>query len=470
MLLDDSVKQSISKFPCLYYCENYEKSKFQVLHQYFIILGNGFDWANTENPEDGGYLIEPKYVRINGEWERDFDLPYGHQKFSLDSRFFKEKLYELWKKHSELELDYNVKPKRYFESEIEPFNKQEFVLLPCNSKVRIDPYPNFDKKYSCFWRIDPKLIKPDWKSAGIDHLLYWKDYFNDPERMKGFSWFIDPKSLKRHIEKTYKDKSPCWMDSVALAYEFPDFNGENYEDMACFRWNKQLQEIKDFISDSLTRLGEIKMRFVVFGDIVESNGKTIRQNNLEKEHKFKIGDLVEACTSKFHGNGSSEIIKGHFFIVDLGRDCDGTPLYSLSTTPRDQWANVKITVLHDDPNKFSFETKEVPNNKMSHGQMIFYNVMTGFSEDSLTKIENDDKIKKGYGSMSIPYETDSFELYEFRLSENTIIEDFYAEMRNKFPQIIGRKKFCCYHNEITQGLKEVCKKHSVEMFLEQGNL
>ena len=51
----------------------------------------------------------------------------------------------------------------------------------------------------------------------------------------------------------------------------------------------------------------------VFKDIVEKNGKTIEQNNLEKPRKFKVGDEV--------------IFQIETTINEVGIDCDGTVLY-----------------------------------------------------------------------------------------------------------------------------------------------
>lgn len=54
-------------------------------------------------------------------------------------------------------------------------------------------------------------------------------------------------------------------------------------------------------------------------DIVEANGKTIRENNLEKIHNIPIGALVECTTTGIRA-----------FVAQHMRDCDGTPLYSLT--------------------------------------------------------------------------------------------------------------------------------------------
>lgn len=59
-------------------------------------------------------------------------------------------------------------------------------------------------------------------------------------------------------------------------------------------------------------------------DIVEKNDKTIRHNNMEIQHAIPIGALVEIrCEEAAEWHGCRLYVIGH------GRDCDGTPLYSL---------------------------------------------------------------------------------------------------------------------------------------------
>ena len=113
------------------------------------------------------------------------------------------------------------------------------------------------------------------------------------------------------------------------------------------------------------------MKEVLFiGDIVESNGKTIRQNNLEKKHNINLGELVEVKYEEWHGNGACEKIHARLWVVSHGRDCDGTPLYSLSAykTENIAWQ------LHD--------------------------IRTGFAEESLTVITVTDELVYGEGALS----------------------------------------------------------------------
>ncbi len=78
------------------------------------------------------------------------------------------------------------------------------------------------------------------------------------------------------------------------------------------------------------------MKIMKYSDIVESNGKTIKQNNMAKQHQFNIGDLVEVDIEIYsESNGSYVDLKGKckLFVVVQGRDCDGTPLYTLCDIP-----------------------------------------------------------------------------------------------------------------------------------------
>ena len=86
-------------------------------------------------------------------------------------------------------------------------------------------------------------------------------------------------------------------------------------------------------------------------DIVEENGKTIRENNMDLEHKIPIGSLVELPDGE------------RLFVCRHSRDCDGTPLYEM-TMKGDigkDWANLNTR--------------------------IYGNLLSGYSEDSLKLIK-----------------------------------------------------------------------------------
>lgn len=66
---------------------------------------------------------------------------------------------------------------------------------------------------------------------------------------------------------------------------------------------------------------------ILVSDIVEENGKTVRQNNLEKEHTIPLGALVEIGNPDYPDEDCDGL---RLFVVEHNRDCDGTPLYSMS--------------------------------------------------------------------------------------------------------------------------------------------
>lgn len=77
---------------------------------------------------------------------------------------------------------------------------------------------------------------------------------------------------------------------------------------------------------------------ITFSSIMEDNGRTIRENNLDKEHLYQIGEVVEVdldLSRPGHDDGIDINLKGicTLYVVGHGRDCDGAPLYSISDIP-----------------------------------------------------------------------------------------------------------------------------------------
>lgn len=61
-------------------------------------------------------------------------------------------------------------------------------------------------------------------------------------------------------------------------------------------------------------------------DLVESNGNTWKENNLKLQHSIPLFTMVELELE------SSEVENGlRYFVQGHSRDCDGTPLYRLTT-------------------------------------------------------------------------------------------------------------------------------------------
>lgn len=134
------------------------------------------------------------------------------------------------------------------------------------------------------------------------------------------------------------------------------------------------------------------MEFIKFGDIKEKNGKTIRENNLEKLHNIPIGSLVEIKYHKWGKDGSCQKVEARLWVVKHTRDCDGTPLYCLCLDPihkEEGMENIYVVyrgVLSDGGD---FWVK----NDISIN--MIKNVIGGYTEDSLTVIEVTEDIKSG---------------------------------------------------------------------------
>jgi len=79
---------------------------------------------------------------------------------------------------------------------------------------------------------------------------------------------------------------------------------------------------------------------MLFHDLVEENGRTIRENNFAREHKFPLGTLVEVQWNEWLGEGACWTIHARLWIVNQYRDYDGSPLYRLGeykTKHRGEW-------------------------------------------------------------------------------------------------------------------------------------
>ncbi len=298
MTVKDTVNRSILRYPTLYLDKkSYENAKFWVLHQYFIVLGNGIEWANTKDPKKGGYLLEMgegTHKKVNDEWERMYDKPYGKVTIGEDvEQYFTKKVYKLsvidhegtkkWAKimkplksttHGHIQPDFSNRNDENLKKRV--FLKNEFDLLPHNtllpgtkynesykyflhevkresSDERRSPYPNFSKQFSCFWEKGMEYIKDDWREEAIIHLEHWQKYFADPNQLINYSHYPKPGDLKKHIETYYFAKNKS-IKEVAKDYKFPNFDGTNYEELEAKRWKKQYADITMFLSETINKL------------------------------------------------------------------------------------------------------------------------------------------------------------------------------------------------------------------------
>ena len=211
MKLLNQIKKSIYTYPCISLFSTFEASQLRILDHFFGVLGGGYEWANTKNPKRGGYLCEPKYYKRKDEWIRVYDKNYNEE--SIDTNleaYFKEPVVEVATHPSYKQLftgtlsEFEQHPdKQEWESScFNLHNKKEYKLdakytITYNiiqSNVRHlsrfhkdnwfefdcwQPYPNFSKDYSPFWKPGVEYIQEDWRYGALWWLQECKRYFND---------------------------------------------------------------------------------------------------------------------------------------------------------------------------------------------------------------------------------------------------------------------------------------------------
>jgi len=70
--------------------------------------------------------------------------------------------------------------------------------------------------------------------------------------------------------------------------------------------------------------------YINISGIKEFNGKTVKENNIELKHNISVDTLVEVMYDTWFGKGACKKVHARLFVFEHTRDCDGTPLYSLS--------------------------------------------------------------------------------------------------------------------------------------------
>jgi hypothetical protein len=124
-------------------------------------------------------------------------------------------------------------------------------------------------------------------------------------------------------------------------------------------------------------------------DIVEANGKTILENNLEKTHDIPIGTLVEIKFDIWHGDGACEKTHARLWVVSHDRDCDGTPLYSVSKYKEPLFVDGNLKYRGADG--WWLKTEVTLN--------IAHELHSGFPRESLTVIPVTSELIGGVGSL-----------------------------------------------------------------------
>ena len=166
MKVKDYISQSIKEFPSLYKDVDYEQSKLKVLCHIFFTIGNGLELAETENPKEGGYVVEPQYDvdRKTDEYIRIEDEPYG-------------------------EDDCKPLPDGYFDD-----NSHSMYIHP------FSPYP-FSKGYSlvCDVFYNDAFLQDDWMEECVILCRRTLEYFNDNTQYNRDSYFPNESQISSDV-------------------------------------------------------------------------------------------------------------------------------------------------------------------------------------------------------------------------------------------------------------------------------
>lgn len=131
-------------------------------------------------------------------------------------------------------------------------------------------------------------------------------------------------------------------------------------------------------------------QIIMFGDIVEENDRTIRENRQAIKHAIPLGAMVEVVYDEYLGDGCGRAVWERMYVIAHNRDCDGSPLYGLGRVPPDQWLEHYHTTVEEWQQLGTFDAKKLLINAMVQSSH-------GYGEDSLTVVEITDRVLKGYG-------------------------------------------------------------------------
>lgn len=164
MKISDYISKTIQEYHTLYKDVDYEQSKLKVLNHIFFVIGNGLELADTENPAEGGYVVDPIYERDNDdddEFIRINDEPYG-------------------------EIKYGKIPDGYFES-------------GSTNSYPFSPYP-ISKKYSivCNVLYDNVFLQDDWMAELVILCRRALEYYTDESQFKNNLYY--PSDVRIRIE------------------------------------------------------------------------------------------------------------------------------------------------------------------------------------------------------------------------------------------------------------------------------
>ena len=268
MKIADYISKCIQEYPSLYKDVDYEKSKLKVLCQIFFTNGNGLKMADTENPKEGGYVVEPKYKKDKktDNWIRIKDKPYGKEKYKpIPDGYFESIVYYVYAIDHPIEIIYRKEQhgddKIYFRYDKKVDNKfRQPKLYKAESLHQFSPYP-FSKEFSiaCDVFYDGVFLQEDWMQELIILCKRTLEYFNDKNQYKNYCYYPTENKIKQDVNYFKERFNKDGVKGVTDLRKFWDYEvKETLPDYAEIEnrknsiWQdfhkKQIQFLTDFLS------------------------------------------------------------------------------------------------------------------------------------------------------------------------------------------------------------------------------
>ena len=208
MKIVDHISRSIQEYPTLYKDIDYEKSKLKVLNHIFFTNGNGLEIAYCENPNDGGYVVEPKYIidKKTGDQIRIKDIPYGKEKFrAISNEYFENIVYYVFASGERpIKTVYRKEKYGYIRVYFQ-YNKKvdskfkEPKLYKAESLGLFSPYPLSKYSIACEIFDNDMFLQKDWMLELIILIKRTLEYFNDENQYRNNDYYPSENKIKQEL-------------------------------------------------------------------------------------------------------------------------------------------------------------------------------------------------------------------------------------------------------------------------------
>jgi hypothetical protein len=260
MTLENYIYSSIFAYPSLYYKENWEFSKREVLNQLFLVISNGVEYVNPKNEIGKGHFNNSGFKVISKKDKKrifqlesivtvsplsisDFDTVWGdrNKKYTMFlSDFLKLKL-PYFNQGDNLPEDFSSEKYKNYKVICEyPSSNRSYrdKLKRLGRWEEWSPYP-FSIKYCPFWNsekdcfITKEMIAPDWVEGIIWIYTQTKNWFENDEKFLADNYYNFSLDVGKNCcvftQSWNKKKS---VEDLCKSYEIPFKNYQTPKDVA----------------------------------------------------------------------------------------------------------------------------------------------------------------------------------------------------------------------------------------------